>query len=235
MQVNEQAAVSRGGLPVDVLHRIGTAVIADTGEFKRIVIHTAPADEHAHELAVRNIDLRSGNAARQNVEFRGLRSVIEQLFAHQQVVGGDGGGGDAVVAALLRLKGQGTRDALLDGGRENIAAVGHVADGGVFLRAEDQKAAHIEADLQNGQRQVFVVHNGLDEIGVVSAEDVIPVETEENIQILIPLVLEDVLLAEIRQRKHQKEDDERYHITWTNPRWAAAGRREYPQCTSSAR
>ena len=82
---------------------------------------------------------------------------------------------------MLCLEGERTGDTLLDGCGENVSPVGHVTDGGVFARVKGKVTAHVKADLQNGQRQIFVVHDGFDQICVLSAEDVVPVKTDVNI------------------------------------------------------
>lgn len=94
---------------------------------------------------------------------------------------------------------------------EHVAAVGHIADGGVFFVLKHHPAAHIEADLQNGERQVFVVHDRFDEIRFFAAENVIAVKGYLYGEVFVPQAAEQKALCKIEDEQNDREQKERPH------------------------
>ena len=128
---------------------------------------------------------------------------------------------NAVVAPPGAAELQGAGDFLPGAQGEHVPAVGVVADGGVGLVGKAQALAHVEVYLHHRQGQELVVDHHLGQGGGVVLGGVFLLEGGLHLQALAPQPVVQDNLKDV-QRRQQKEDTKRRHVTWTNLPWAGA-------------
>ena len=221
MKVYQQLAGFGGGLPVDVLHGVAPHVAPQARKGKGVVVDLLAAGEVAHNLGEGDLDALGGNQPWQHVEVRGLGGGAHVLFRQQQAAHVQARLVNAVVAPPGAAELQGAGDFLPGAQGEHVPAVGVVADGGVGLVGKAQALAHVEVYLHHRQGQELVVDHHLGQGGGVVLGGVFLLEGGLHLQALAPQPVVQDNLKDV-QRRQQKEDTKRRHVTWTNLPWAGA-------------